>query len=153
MGKLNRAEGSEYDRIVHIASSALPAAGAFTSQGFQNVPKGTLRITYWVTYTRGGAGGYPVFHHEYSNGIDVAREIIQDDSSLDMTSPPNGRVDLGLEELKGPVPADDTAIKYALTFQQLPVATDRVRLLVAEAGAVGTPGTIQVVITTDAREV
>lgn len=140
--------GANIPRTELLESQLLPAAGAFITPEWFPIPKGTTRITYWITFTRGSATSQPVFEHHYSNGTEDAREIIQDDSSLTITAP-NGVVDLALERLKGPVPADGNAITYALTYERLPAATTRVRLLAAEVGDTANPGTIQIFVTAD----
>jgi hypothetical protein len=134
-------------RQVQLASQELPAAGAFTAQALQSIPQGTKRVTYAVTYTRGAAGGFPVFRHEASNGTETMRSVLQNDGSLVVTQP-DGRVNVQLEELAGPQPADGTAITYELTYV-LGANITATRLLVAEAGVVGTPGTIAVARTGD----
>lgn len=139
--------GSTIDRQVHVASQVLPAAGAFLTPEWQDIPKGTTRVTYWVTYTRGAAGGYLRSEAHYSNGSEDSREVIIDPTLV--TSQPNGRLPLLLEQFEGPQPADGNAITYALTYEGLPAATRQVRLLVAEAGVTGTPGTVAVALTTD----
>jgi hypothetical protein len=141
--------GSQYDRQSHLASQTLPAAGAYTAQAFQPTPKGTSRVTYWITYQRGAVGGYPVFQHQYTNGTDTAREIVL---GTPTTSNPNTSVPLGLELIDGPIPADGGAISYAITYERLPAACVGVRLLVAEMGNAANPGTIAITLTTDTVE-
>lgn len=140
--------GATIDRVVYRASAALPAAGALTADPWFDLPKGTTRVTYWITYTRGAADGYAVFRPYYSNGTEEARELIQDDTSLTVTQP-EGAVDTVLQVLNGPAPADGDPITFAYTFERFPAATRRVRLLAAELGVVGTPGTLAIALTAD----
>jgi len=139
--------GSTLDRQVHVASQALPAAGAFLTPAWQDIPKGTTRVTYWVTYTRGAAGGFVRTEAHYTNGTEDSREVILDPTLT--TVQPDGRLPVQLEQLDGPQPADAGPITYALTYERLPAATTAVRLRLAEAGVVGTPGTVAVALTTD----
>lgn len=134
-------------RQVHLASGALPAAGAFTAQALQAIPAGVKRVTYAVTYTRGAAGGFPVFRHESNNGTETMRNIVVNEASLTVTQP-DGRLDFTQEELAGPQPADNVAITYELTFV-LGADIKSTRLLAAEAGVIGTPGTIAIARTAD----
>jgi hypothetical protein len=156
--------GEYFGRIPHyVTGSSLPAAGAFSDQAFQAIDKGTLRVTYWVKYTRGAAGGFPTFRHEYSNAspfeianasagtYDVAREIILDPTSITAAAP-NATIDAFLEQVNGPAPASGSAITFCLTYERLPAACRAVRLLVAEAGVVGTPGTCNIYMTVDSVE-
>lgn len=131
-------------RFVHL-SQVLPAAGAFTSQGFYTFPPGTRGLTFWITYTRGGAAGAPAFRLEGTNGTEQARQLIQDDSSLAVTQP-NATVNVEMETLLGPIPADGSAVVYKLPYTVDPGETG-VRLLAAEVGNVGAPGTILIAIT------
>jgi hypothetical protein len=119
--------GGTISRLDHIASQVLPAAGAFLTPAWQPIPKGTTRVTYWVTYTRGAAGGFPRFEAHVSNGVDDAREIIQDDSTL-ATAQPNGRISMLLEQLDGPQPDDGSAITYRLTYERIEASVTQVRL-------------------------
>lgn len=129
-------------RREHLASQTLPGAGAFTNQAFETVPAGTKRVAFWVTYTRGAAGGFPKFHVEFDNGTDQGRDVIIDSLSL-TTTDPNGQFNVPLAEPAGAVPADGSAIEYVLDFD-LPPNTTGVRLLAAEEGVAGTPGTIAI---------
>jgi hypothetical protein len=131
------------DRTVHLASQVLPAAGAFTAQPMESVPLGTKFLTYVVTYTRGAAGGYPVFRHESTNGVETnVREPLQNDSSL-VVAQPDGAVDVVMEEIDGPAPADGDPIVFYLRYELMDGAT-AARLLVAEKGDPANPGTVAI---------
>lgn len=128
------------DRTLHL-SGVLPGSGVYTSQDFEAVPRGTKFVTYWIAYTRGGAGGYPAFHHETTNGTDTeVREPLQNDGSLSVVQP-NGSVDVVMEEIDGPAPADAVAIKFYLRYE-LPDWATGARLLVAEEGNTASPGSV-----------
>lgn len=131
------------DRTEHLAPQGLPAAGAYTDQAMEDVPRGTLFVTYWVEYTRGGAGGYPAFRHETTNGVETnVREPLQDNSSL-TTVQPNGSVDVLLEEIDGPQPVGAGKIGFFLRYG-LPDWTTAARLRVSEKGNTASPGTVSI---------
>jgi hypothetical protein len=145
----------------HRASAELPAAGAFTSQNFMLIPKGTYRVSYWITYTRGDGGGAPVFRHEYANSVGsdgaapvdfegkVAREIILDPTTITASAVTNATINAYLEEVIGPTPALGETQYYCLTYERLPASCVGVRLLVAEQGVPATPGTCSIFVTAD----
>lgn len=133
------------DATPYLASQELPAAGAFTTTQTKAVPLGTKRVTFWVTYTRGAAGGYPLFRPYFfggSGGTVQGRLAVLDLSSF-AAAAPEGTTNFYLETLRGPAPADDLAIRFQLTFE-LPAYASFIDLFCAEGGAVGTPGTIEV---------
>lgn len=134
----------ELTREVHL-SQVLPAAGAFTSQNFFDLPTGTRGLTFWITYTQGGAAGAPAFRLQGTNGTEQARQLIQDDSSLAVAQP-NAEVNVEMETVLGPIPANATPIVYKLPYTVDPGETG-VRLTVAEDGNIAAPGTILIAIT------
>lgn len=156
--------GNHIPKTEHRASAALPAAGAFTSQNFQLVPKGTYRVSYWIAYARGDVGGYPVFRHEYANTVgadgaapgtfagSVAREIIIDPTTTTAAATTNAAVKFYCEDLDGPVAGAAETQYYCLTYERLPAACVGVRLTVAEKGVTATPGTCSIYVTADVLE-
>lgn len=136
-----------------IAAAALPGAGAFAT-GDASVMPGTKRVTTWITYTRGAAGGYPAIR-AWSKPMPSAsvpapgfyRVPILDLASF-APAAPEGRENFYLEELLGPIPADGNPINYELTWV-LPANAAIFRLQLAERGVVGTPGTVAVLWTGD----
>lgn len=141
----------EITREVHLAETELPALGAFTAQDFYTFPaiagfgSSVQGITFYVTYTRGGADGAPVFRLEVTNGTEEARQLIQDDGSL-VTAQPEGTVNVLQENLAGPIPADDNPLVYHLPWKRA-YGTTGVRLLVAEVGNTAAPGTCEITLT------
>ncbi len=124
-----------------LASQALPAAGAFVA-----TPKlftGTFtQAAFLVKYTRGGAGGQPVFRLVWTddNGVDWLDTM---QASAPTIVQPVAHVDACIEEPLGPVPADGAALRYivpALNVGAMPY----VSLGIAESGDVGAPGTIEI---------
>lgn len=128
---------------VFLASQVLPNAGAFVA-GDESVPRGTKYVTFWITYTRGGANGSPVFRASSRPSAASAwgRMPLVDKSSF-ATAAPNASENFYQEDHNGPAPADATPVTYDLTFE-LPSNATEVQLEVAELGAVGTPGTVLV---------
>jgi hypothetical protein len=139
------ASSSAVARTVHLASVALPAAGAFTTQAVYAPVSGLSRyIAFWVTYTRGAVGGFARFKVEWGNGTETATELIIDET-LTATAP-TARQSGYLYELDGPVPANASALSYLVILENTIGATT-VALRSAEAGVTGTPGTIAIATT------
>lgn len=128
-------------RTLERAPIPLPGAGAFTAQVPSAVPLGTRRVTYWITYTRGAAGGFPRFRLEIGNGVEILNPHVLDAASLAPTAPTSDFATSNIyrEEILGPVPPDAGSIDYELSFE-LPPATTQMRLLAAEGGVPATPG-------------
>lgn len=131
--------GIETPRSVQLASAALPAAGAFTNQAAYAIPSGIGEISYWLTYTRGAMGGFAYAVPLWGNGTEEGHEIILDQSSL-TTAQPVGNVRVLEQQIECPHPADGNPIVIVLAFR-VPRGATTGRLLLAEGGAVGTPGT------------
>jgi len=135
-------------RVVHLASQVLPGAGAFTNQGVFALPVGCKKVVAYVTYTRGAANGFPRFQPMLGNGTEETQGVVVNPSSLDVTTaPPQGRYNVFMEQINGPIPTGAGAISYSLRFC-LDGGYTTFRLLVTEAGVVDTPGTIAIALTT-----
>lgn len=132
-------------RTVHLASQVLPGGGLFTNQAFFDLPYGAETLIYWVTYTRGAAGGYPKVQVQWGNGTEQSSELLLDKSSLDVTDP-IGSVNLYVEQPLLPAPNSDSPLPMILELD-IPAGATEARLIVAEAGQVATPGTILVAYT------
>lgn len=131
-------------RSVHLASAALPAAGAFTSQTAFTILDGVRSINFYVTYTQGAGGGYPLLRFESGNGTETGGLVVID-GAIAVTDP-FGQRTAYIDRLKGPVPADGSALTYMIPWRVSGGETT-VRLLMAEGGATGTPGTAAIAIT------
>lgn len=130
----------------HLASQALPAAGVYTDQAAFDVPEGTKELIIYASYSRAGVGGRPAFLPMYGNGDSEARGVVIDSSSF-APSPPEGAYDIYMEKIGGPVPTGaGVPIEYTLRFP-MDGGNTTFRLLVAELGATGTPGTIELTLT------
>jgi hypothetical protein len=133
-------------RTIHLASAVLPAAGAFTGQTAFDVPEGTKELLLYCTYTRGAAGGFPRFQPMYGNGTEEVQSMVIDSSSFTAAAVPQGRYNVFQEQINGPIPAAGTPILYCLRVC-MEGGNTTFRLLAAEAGVVGTPGTLAITLT------
>lgn len=134
-------------RSVELASAALPAAGAFTTQTATVLAAGIRRVTYWFKYTRGAAGGFPVVQVTFGNGIDNAVLGVGDANTLVVTQP-TALFNVYQMQQAGPQPSGAAAIEWCWTYP-VPANATSVRAQAAELGVVGTPGTMQIAITAD----
>lgn len=132
-------------REEHLAAQVLPAAGAFTAQGFAELPSGTRELIYWVTYTRGAAGGYPVFDAQWGDGVDEGSELVLDEGSF-AAAAPLGNFNVYIGRILGPAPADGNPVQYVLSYI-VPYGASLARLRVSEGGDIANPGTIVVAYT------
>lgn len=135
--------GARLDRTQHRSETTLPASGNYSSQGAYTIPFGITRITYVVKYIRGGTGGYPRFRPKWGNGTEEADEITL--RSAMTVAGHRARQKFYVQELEGPVPPNGSALTYSLPFE-VPAGMTECRLLVAEAGNTGSPGTCGIAI-------
>jgi hypothetical protein len=135
----------EIPRIVHLATGQLPAGGAYTSQPQYPIPTGVRHITFYITYVRGAPGGQPVFKLLWGNGMEEIQEttLEQCDSNATMNSTLQS---LLLQNLEGPVPTDGLPVNFVL-YATVPGGSNRVRLIAAEKGMPGIPGTLGITLT------
>jgi len=136
--------GFEIARTVHISSSPLPAAGAFTTQSAFTVPAGITEIAFWVTYTRGAVGGFPYLQVLFGNGTEEGHDISLD--QIVTVAQPLGTQNVYEQQLAGPIPADGSPITYVIAVH-VPRGATTIRMLAAEGGVPGTPGTITIALT------
>lgn len=135
--------GFELARSVHLASQALPAAGAFTNQAAFTVPAGITEISFWVTYTRGAAGGFPYLQVLIGNGTEEGNDITIDQNIV--VAQPLGTQNIYEQQLAGPIPASAAAITYVVAVR-VPRGATKIRLIAAEGGVPATPGTIAIAL-------
>jgi len=136
--------GFELARTVHIASAVLPAAGAFTSQAAFAVPAGITEISFWVTYTRGAAGGFANLRVLIGNGTEEGLEIAIDQTIVVVQ--PIGTQNIYEQQLAGPIPATAAAITFVIAVK-VPRGATTIRMIAAEGGVVGAPGTLAIALT------
>lgn len=125
------------------ASAALPAAGAYDATPTEMVCVGAEFVTLYFTYTRGGAGGAFNFQVEVSpdatNWYDTATyEVGVLAAGADNTNRIQREITIyqaigATAEMfvHGPVPLGGTV--------------ETMRITCAESGAVGTPGTVEII--------
>lgn len=135
--------GNEFGRAVHLASQTLPGAGAFTAQAAFNVPSGVGEITFWVTYTRGAAGGFANLQILFGNGTEEGNDVVLNTAVTVVQ--PFGTQQIFEQIIEAPHPAAAGAINFVVATR-VPRGATTIRMLAAEAGVVGTPGTIAIAL-------
>lgn len=133
-------------RTPHLPNGALPTAGAFTNQGTYNLGADFKFATFYVTYARsaGVAACQPKFRVLVGNGTEEG-QILAIDPAITAVAP-LGRQSAYLGEILGPIPSTDVAITFAIQLE-LRGGESTIRLLAAEHGASGTPGTMAIAVT------
>lgn len=135
----------EIPRIVHLPLGQLPAGGAYTTQGQFPIPTGIRHITFYITYTRGAPGGQPVFKLLWGNGTEEIQETTLEHCDSNATTNSTLQA-LLLQSLEGPVPTDGMPMNFVL-YVTVPGGSNRVRLVAAEKGMPGIPGTLGITLT------
>jgi hypothetical protein len=136
--------GVDIAREVHLASSTLPAAGAYTDQTALVVDEAEGEVTYMVTYTPACATGYPVFKHEIGNGTESGVEqAINPGATIATTTATVSLYDEVLDCKALHTGAAGTAATRPITVL-LGRGITTARLLAAEAGVTANPGTIAI---------
>lgn len=140
-------------RRVLQAAAALAAFPTFSTPAPLELPVGTTKVTFFVQYTEGAAGGRPVFRIEYWDALpvdippgEIARDITIDNAVGLTVVSPNGTFDFYMSQPQGPDPAGAT-IDYIISCRDLPGGIRAIRLVAAETGVPGTPGTMQIAVT------
>lgn len=137
--------GVEIPRVIHVPEAPLPPSGNFTGQGQYVIPRGIRRITYYVTYRRAAPGGYAIVRILWGNGVEETQSTVIDTGMSVLTSALSSQ-DMFLNDLTGPMPPDDNPVSFAVETS-VPGGAVTARLLVAERGTPGIPGTISVALT------
>jgi hypothetical protein len=97
-----------------------------------------------VTYSYGAPGGYALLQLRWGNGTDEAQSTLID---LDFTpQQPFSLQNTYLQDLEGPIPASSAAITFMIEAV-VPGGATTVRLVAAEGGVPGAPGTIGITLT------
>jgi hypothetical protein len=134
----------EIARVVHVDNQVLPIGGGFTWQGPYQIPARVRTIMFYVSYTRGAAGGFPILRLLWGNGVEETQSTLVD---TDFTSSdPFSQQGMFLEDLKGPVPQTNDKVSFSIETS-VPGGATTVRLLAAEGGVVGAPGSISITLT------
>lgn len=135
--------GNEFGRAVHLASQTLPGAGAFTSQATFSVPSGVGEITFWVTYTIGAAGGFPLFRLLFGNGTEEGNDVVLNTAIA--VAQPFGTQQIFEQTIEGPHPSSGAAINFVIATR-VPRGATTARIVAAEGGVPATPGTIAIAL-------
>lgn len=145
---------------VHIPSRTLEAAGAWYTSATPTALRGSWReppnpgsIVVLVTYTAGGAGGYPKIRPVWTYALEgtPATTVNAYDTTNDGTitvSAPNATVDnyLSIAALKSLTGGSALTVSVVLTVLGNPT---HLKIDAAEVGNTGAPGTIVVAIEGD----
>lgn len=132
-------------RAIHLNSGPLPPSGNFTNQAYYLIPQLISNITFFVTYTRGSASGYPILRLRWGNGVDEATETIID-SDIQILNTASAGQNVYLQDLDGPKPIDGNPVT-SIIEASVPGGASTVRLIAAEGGVPGAPGTIGITLT------
>lgn len=130
----------EIPRIVHLPTQVLPASGGYTNQPIYLIPTTVRNIAFYITYTRGAPLGSSTFKLYWGNGVDEVQETIVGSSLV----PP--LTNMALQTLQSPVPIDNNPINF-IFYTSIPGGAKTVRLLAAENGQLGNPGTVGITLT------
>jgi hypothetical protein len=134
----------EVPRTIHLLTQGLPPSGNFTNQPPYIIPDCIKKICFYVTYSYGAPGGYALLQLRWGNGTDEAQSTLID---LDFTpQQPFSLQNTYLQDLEGPIPASSAAITFMIEAV-VPGGATTVRLVAAEGGVPGAPGTIGITLT------
>jgi len=135
----------EIPRVVHLATQVLPTAGQFTNQSSYAVPHGIRKIAFYITYSRGAVGGFIALRLKWGNGSEETQATIIDRSAIRLDGEFSAQA-MRLSDLMGPMPPDDSPVSFMLEAS-VPGGSSTVRLLAAEGGVPGLPGTVSITLT------
>jgi hypothetical protein len=137
--------GAEVPRTIHLPTQVLPVSGIETDQPPYKIPHGIKKIAFYISYTRGAAGGYAGFRLLWGNGVEETQESLVD-VDINKESSSNSSQSISLLDLCGPTPIDDNKINF-IFYVTAPGGSSTVRLVACEKGVTGSPGTIGIVLT------
>lgn len=116
---------------------------SYVASSTYTIPAGVKWVTFVLTYTRGGAAGSAAHQIEIGDGTDIGPAVLLG-GTITVTAP-NGARPAYLDEINpGPVPADASALVYAIQWQVGGESTIRIKS--KEVGNGAAPGTLQVAI-------
>lgn len=133
------------ERTEVIPAGVLPGGGVFTANTGIELPLGTTKITFWVTYQRGAAGGRPAFRIVYADAlagspdIDIGQDIVIDNGAGLTITTPIGEFDFYMSEPVGPDP-DTGIITYVIGCKDLYGMVRAIALNAREEGVPADPG-------------
>jgi hypothetical protein len=142
---MNQCCSYEISRVVHLTTQTLPAGGAWTNQPVYIIPKRIRQLAFYISYTRGANGGYPIFKLLWGNGVEESQETMIDLSDVS-NAPSTAIQNMYLQDLAGPVPETNSPVNSIL-YINVPGGAVTVRLLASEKGQLGTPGSVGITLT------
>ena len=139
-----RCESFEIPRAIHLAFGLLPPSGAYTNQAPYIIPHSIRNITFFLSYTRGILGGFPALRLLWGNGQEESQETLVD-SDISISGETSIQ-SMFLQELDGPTPSNNDPLNFVLETT-VPGGARTVRLVAAEKGETGIPGTLIITLT------
>ena len=136
--------GPRVARVAHLASATLPAAGAYTANAVYPIPDGVQFVKFYVTYTRGAAGGFAKAKLVTGNGTESGAEVTLD-PTIAVTQPAGLQLAYS-SEIEMPQPQDGNPRTDVLTYA-VRAGETTIALQLAEVGVTATPGTAAVALT------
>ncbi len=137
--------GPRVARTVHMASAALPAAGAYTANAAYAIPDGVQFVSFWVTYTTGsGVAGACKAKLVVGNGTESGTEVTIDPTIT--VAQPAGLQLAYMSEIELPIPPVNGTRTDVLTWA-VRAGETTIALQLAEVGVTATPGTAAVALT------
>lgn len=137
--------GAVIPRTVVLPSQVLPLGGQFTSQAPYSLPVAIRDVSFYVKYVRGVPGGFPVVRLMWGNGFEETQSSIINATFATF----DGKIatnQVRLNDLVGPIPDDDSPVWF-LIDSPVPGGSTTARLLIAEGGVIGIPGTAEITLT------
>jgi hypothetical protein len=142
--------------VAHIASRVLEAAGAYYTSATPQVLRGSwgenrgdvAKLAILVTYTRGGAAGYPKLRIVWTHALasTPATTITARDTTNNAITTSSGaaQIDNLRTEILMKGFSDLAAIDYDVVKIDVPPGATHIKVECAEVGNTGAPGTIVV---------
>jgi hypothetical protein len=134
--------------IPHL-TTVLPDSGAYTTGTYFDIPLGITQLTFAGTYTAANpsSGARPKMRVSWGRGASTGFVQPIRDATLNISSLPVASRATYLDELEYPTPiVQGVTVQFAVAYDVLP-GMNKVRLDVAELGAISTPGSIVVGVT------
>jgi hypothetical protein len=134
----------EIPRVIHLVSQSLPSGGGYTNQPYYLIPPGIRKICFYINYTRGAIGGFATYRIMWGNGTEETQETLVDAAFAGDDQ--NIAQAMYLQDLEGPIPQSNSSVNFMVEVS-VPGGVRTVRLLAAEKGKPGAPGTTSITLT------
>lgn len=135
----------EVARVVHLSNQVLPAEPTFTNQVAYPIPTRVRKIAFYINYTRGAPGGFAVVRLLWGNGTEETQATVLSAVPTTVTNVISAQA-ARLSDLVGPKPDTDDEISF-MVEASVPGGSTTVRLLAAEGGVLGAPGSASITLT------